>query len=139
MLNLHKKCQGIAKDCQGSFDLRPELHAKIVFGPPSEALVTPPSMQKPSQKQQNLTSIGLRSRSPFFLCPMQNLKAVTMGMVTARALFWSNKPNPAMRTPVATLGRTMRMQRGTGHCDGSEKHGFLSSSFSPSRARATAV
>jgi hypothetical protein len=27
---------------------------------------------------------------------MQNLKAVTMGMVTARALFWSNKPNPAM-------------------------------------------
>ena len=27
---------------------------------------------------------------------MQNLKAVTMGMVTPRALFWSNKPNPAM-------------------------------------------
>jgi hypothetical protein len=26
---------------------------------------------------------------------MQNLKAVTMGMVTAIALFWSNKPNPA--------------------------------------------
>jgi hypothetical protein len=30
------------------------------------------------------------------MCPIQNLKAVTMGMVTARALFWSNKPNPAI-------------------------------------------
>jgi hypothetical protein len=27
---------------------------------------------------------------------MQNLKAVTMGVVTAIALFWSNKPNPAI-------------------------------------------
>jgi hypothetical protein len=27
---------------------------------------------------------------------MQNLKAVTMGVVAAIALFWSNKPNPAM-------------------------------------------
>jgi hypothetical protein len=27
---------------------------------------------------------------------MQNLKAVTMGMVTTITLFWSNKPNPAM-------------------------------------------
>jgi hypothetical protein len=26
---------------------------------------------------------------------MQNLKAVAMGVVTAIALFWSNKPNPA--------------------------------------------
>jgi hypothetical protein len=30
------------------------------------------------------------------MCPMQNLKAVTMGMATARALFGSNKPNPAI-------------------------------------------
>jgi hypothetical protein len=28
---------------------------------------------------------------------MQNLKAVTMDMVTAIALFWPNKPNPAMQ------------------------------------------
>ena len=27
---------------------------------------------------------------------MQNLKAVTMDMVTAIALFWPNKPNPAI-------------------------------------------
>ena len=27
---------------------------------------------------------------------MQNLKAVAMGMVAARALFWSKKPYPAM-------------------------------------------
>jgi hypothetical protein len=27
---------------------------------------------------------------------MQNLKAVIMGMATARALFWSNMPNPAI-------------------------------------------
>jgi hypothetical protein len=72
---------------------------KSFFGPPSEALVTPPSIQKPSQKHQNLTSVGLRSRSPFFLCPIQNLKAVTMGMVTARVLSGSNKPNPAITAP----------------------------------------
>jgi hypothetical protein len=87
---------GHRERCQGSFDLRPELHAKIDFGPPGEALVTPSSIQKLSQKHQNLTSVGLRFRSPFFLCPIQNLKAVAMGVVTARALFWSNKPDPAI-------------------------------------------
>jgi hypothetical protein len=57
-------CQGMQKvpghrgKCQGSFDPRPELHAKNVFWAPSEALVTPFSIQKPSQKHQNLTSIG---------------------------------------------------------------------------------
>jgi hypothetical protein len=30
------------------------------------------------------------------MCLTQNLKAVTMGMVTAIAFFWSNKPNPAI-------------------------------------------
>jgi hypothetical protein len=33
---------------------------------------------------------------------MQNLKAVTMGVVTAIALFWSNKPNPAMHSTSAS-------------------------------------
>ena len=43
---------------QGSFDLRPELHAKNVFWAPREAFVVQPSIQKPSQKHQNLTFIG---------------------------------------------------------------------------------
>ena len=30
------------------------------------------------------------------MCLIQNFKAVAMGMVTAIALFWSNKPNPAI-------------------------------------------
>jgi hypothetical protein len=33
------------------------------------------------------------------MCPTQNLKAVTMGMATARVPFWSNKPNPTIGTP----------------------------------------
>jgi hypothetical protein len=54
-------------------------------------------IQKPSQKRKNLTFIGRRFRSPFFLCLTQILKAVTTGVVAAIALFWSNKPNPAIR------------------------------------------
>jgi hypothetical protein len=34
-----------------------------------------------------LTSIGSRFRSPFFLCLIQNLKAVAMGLVAAIAFF----------------------------------------------------
>jgi hypothetical protein len=43
---------------QGSFDLRLKLFTKNVFWAPSEALVMPFSIQKPSQKHQKLTSIG---------------------------------------------------------------------------------
>jgi hypothetical protein len=43
-----------------------------------------------------LTSIGSRFRSPFFLCLIQNLKAVAMGVVAAIAFFWSHGPNPAI-------------------------------------------
>jgi hypothetical protein len=43
---------------QGSLNPRSELHANFSFWLPSEALVTPFSIQKPSQKQKNLTSIG---------------------------------------------------------------------------------
>jgi hypothetical protein len=86
-----KKYQGIAEDARAVLTYARSYTQKSFFGPPSEALVAPSSIQKPSQKHQNLTSVGLRFRSSFFLCPIQNLKAVTMGMVTARALFWSNK------------------------------------------------
>jgi hypothetical protein len=34
------------------------------------------------------TSAKLTIQEPIFLCPIQNLKAVTMGMVTVRALFF---------------------------------------------------
>jgi hypothetical protein len=47
---------------------------------------------------QRLTSIGRRFRSPFFLCQMQNLKAVAMGVVAAIA-FWPHRPNPAIAPP----------------------------------------
>jgi hypothetical protein len=53
-------------------------------------------MQTPSQKHQNLTPIGSRFRSPFFLCLIQNLKAVAMGVVAAITFFWPNRPNPAI-------------------------------------------
>jgi hypothetical protein len=56
---------------------------------------------KPSQKHQNLTSIGSRFRSPFFLCLIQNAKAVAMGVVAAIAFFWPNGPNPAMKVGLA--------------------------------------
>jgi hypothetical protein len=44
---------------------------------------------------------------------MQNLKAVTMGVVTARTLFWSNKPNPATAPFVISTSRTQVQQPAT--------------------------
>jgi hypothetical protein len=58
VLNLQKKCQGIAKDARAVFTFAQSYTQKSFFGPPSEALVAPFSMQKPSQKHQNLTSVG---------------------------------------------------------------------------------
>jgi hypothetical protein len=52
-------------------------------------------IQKLSQKHKNLTSEGRRFRSPFFLCLIQNLKAVTMGVVASIEFFWSIMANPA--------------------------------------------
>jgi hypothetical protein len=37
---------------------------------------------------------------------MQNLTAVAMGVVAAIALFWSNKPNPAMHAFLAQNAAT---------------------------------
>ena len=81
------------KKPQGSFTyLRPGLHRKKnFFGPPSGAKVAPSFTRKPSQKHQDLTPIGWRSRSQFFLCLMQHLKAVAMGMATAiKLLRWGS-------------------------------------------------
>jgi hypothetical protein len=92
VLNLHKKCQGIAKDARAVLTHARSYTQETFFGPPSGTLVVPPSILKPSPKHQNLTSVGERPRSPFFLCPIQNLKAVTMGTATARVPFWPNSP-----------------------------------------------
>jgi hypothetical protein len=100
-LNLHKKVQGIVEGSRAVFTYARSYTQKTCFGPPRGALVMSFSIQKPSQKYQNLTSIGQRFRSPFFLCLIQNLKAVKMGMVTAIAIFWSNKPNPAIAQELA--------------------------------------
>jgi hypothetical protein len=59
---------------------------------------------------------------------MQNLKAVTMSMATARAPFWSNKPNPATHpnahmaaitrvTPNALAYNKARYQQGKWGCE----------------------
>jgi hypothetical protein len=53
-----KKCQGIVEDARAVLTHARSYTQKTFFGPPSEALVTPFSIQKPSQKHQKLTSIG---------------------------------------------------------------------------------
>ena len=47
VLNLHKMVQGIVK-----------WPREVLTYAPAEALVTPFSIQKPSQKHENLTSVG---------------------------------------------------------------------------------
>jgi hypothetical protein len=55
VLNLHKKRQGIVKDARAVLACARSYTQKTFFWPPSEALVVPPSsIQKPSQKHQNL-------------------------------------------------------------------------------------
>jgi hypothetical protein len=58
VLNLHKKCQGIVEDARAVLTHSRSYTQKTFFGPPSEALVMPFSIQKPSQKHQKLTSPG---------------------------------------------------------------------------------
>jgi hypothetical protein len=59
--------------------------------------VTSPSYTKNLVKnKKNLTSEGRRFRSPFFLCLMHNLKAVTTGVVASIEFFWSIMANPAI-------------------------------------------
>jgi hypothetical protein len=62
VLNLHKKCQGIAKDTRAVL-----AHARSYDTRKKRFWALQLLIQKPSQKQQ----------SPFFLCPIQNLKAVS--------------------------------------------------------------
>jgi hypothetical protein len=52
--------QGIAKIPRAVFTYRTPgaTRKKPFLGPPGEALVVPPSIQKPSQKHQKLTFIG---------------------------------------------------------------------------------
>jgi hypothetical protein len=82
----------------GKFNLRPELlyTKKSVFWPPQKgfgfdgtALYT---LHKNLVKIPKPNFFRLKIQEPFFffLCLM------TMGMVTAIALFWPNKPNPAI-------------------------------------------
>jgi inosine-uridine nucleoside N-ribohydrolase len=56
----------------------------------AEAVVVPPSVQKPSPKTSKPNFCRLTIQEP-----IQNLKAMAMGVVTAIALFWPKNPNPA--------------------------------------------
>ena len=58
VLNLHKKYQGIVESARAVLTYARSYTQKTFFGPPSEALVMPFSIQKPSQKHQKLTSVG---------------------------------------------------------------------------------
>jgi hypothetical protein len=54
-------------------------------------------IQKPSQKQKNLTPEGRRFRSPFCLCLTRSFKAVAMGVVAAidfLGQMWPTQPEP---------------------------------------------
>jgi hypothetical protein len=65
---------------------------------------------------------------------MQNLKAVAMGMVTARALLWSNKPNPAMHEgEVAVLACSSFIDAFQFPCEGKSRllRGFYVARLSP--------
>jgi hypothetical protein len=63
-----------------------------------------------SQKHKNLTSEGKRFMSPFFLCLMQTLKAVTMGVVASIEFVWSNMANPAIAISPAAIARQKRLK-----------------------------
>ena len=100
VLDLHQKGPGHRKRVQGSFNLRPKpyAHDKHFWAPQCACLVVsfPTVVYKNLvKKHQNLTSIGQRTRSPFFLCLMQNFKAVAMSMVTAIAFFWAKQAQPS--------------------------------------------
>ena len=94
MLNPHKKCQGIAKDAsQGSFYLRrPGVNAKFFL----VGLWCYRPLYKNLAKTTELSFCRLTIQELIFLCPIPDIKAVAMGMATARALLGSHKPNPAI-------------------------------------------
>ena len=58
VLNLQKKVQAPRKG-PGQFSPAPgATRKKTCFGPPREAFVMPPPIQKPSQKHQDLAFVG---------------------------------------------------------------------------------
>jgi hypothetical protein len=81
--------QGIAKSARAVLTYARSYVQKTFFEPPV-GLLRYRSLYKNLVKTQELSSSRLRIQESIFLCPIQNLKAVAMGMgvVTARALVW---------------------------------------------------
>ena len=96
-----QKVPGAPARCQASFPIALKLFTKTFLIGSINRVWRHLSIQKPSQKHKNLTSEGRRFRSPFFLCLMQDLKAVTMGVVASIEYFWSNMANQAIRTSLS--------------------------------------
>jgi hypothetical protein len=104
---------GASARCQASFPIALKLFTKKFLIGSINRMRRHLLIQKPSQKHKNLTSESKRFRSPFFLCLIQILKAVAMGVVASIELFWPNTANPAIAA-VWLLRRLCNCRFGSG-------------------------